>query len=206
MKRKNIKEHGITLVALVITIVVLIILAAVAINLTLGNNGIFTRAKTAKEQYQNAEAQEKFDIAKASNEIDKYVDGNRDAITIKQEDYNKIMEKINGLGVQTTQLSNIANGVTLTSNIIRKSGNVVYINIRGSYNKEFKSADLIIGNIPEGYRPTESIVSTCNASNGEYMSEDSSYLYIGPNGNIQIRNNKSTDYRYFHICESFIFE
>lgn len=40
MRRQKKNESGITLVALVITIVVLIILAAVAINLTLGNNGI----------------------------------------------------------------------------------------------------------------------------------------------------------------------
>ena len=40
---------------LVIIIVVLIILVAVAINLSLGNNGIFKRAKETKEQYQSAQ-------------------------------------------------------------------------------------------------------------------------------------------------------
>ena len=51
MKRNN----GITLIALVITIVILIILAGVAINLTLGENGIFNKAKYAKEKYTNEE-------------------------------------------------------------------------------------------------------------------------------------------------------
>ena len=50
-KWKN-KWSGITLIALVVTIIVLLILAAVAINLTIGDNGIFTRAQDAtKEVY-----------------------------------------------------------------------------------------------------------------------------------------------------------
>lgn len=52
MKNMNIKcgknKKGITLVALVVTIVVLLILAGVSLNLLIGNNGIITRAKQAK--------------------------------------------------------------------------------------------------------------------------------------------------------------
>lgn len=48
------KSKGITLIALVITIIVLIILAGVAINLTLEDNGIFEKAKYAKQNYQIA--------------------------------------------------------------------------------------------------------------------------------------------------------
>ncbi len=48
------KNKGITLVALVVTIVVLLILAGVSINLVLGDNGIITKAKEA--QRKSAEA------------------------------------------------------------------------------------------------------------------------------------------------------
>ena len=41
-------NKGITIVALVITIVVLLILAGVSINLVLGNNGIISKAKEAE--------------------------------------------------------------------------------------------------------------------------------------------------------------
>ena len=51
-KRRN--EKGITLVALVVTIIVLIILAGVSINALIGENGLISRAKLAKEQYTNA--------------------------------------------------------------------------------------------------------------------------------------------------------
>ena len=39
---------GITLIALVVTIIALLILAGVAINLTIGDNGIITRAQKAR--------------------------------------------------------------------------------------------------------------------------------------------------------------
>ena len=91
---KNIKSNkAITLIALVITIVVLIILAIVVINLSLGNNGILNRARTATEQYQNAQGYEEERIAKYTNEIDSYVDGNRDTVTISKEEYDRLKEK-----------------------------------------------------------------------------------------------------------------
>ena len=70
--KKTKKIAGITLIALVITIVVLIILAGVLINISLGNNGIFNKAKTAKEMYTNAQTQEETEIAKTTNEIDSW--------------------------------------------------------------------------------------------------------------------------------------
>lgn len=49
MKQQNLKkEKGITLVALVVTIVVLLILAGVSISMVLGNNGLITKATDAK--------------------------------------------------------------------------------------------------------------------------------------------------------------
>ena len=65
------KQRGITLIALVITIVVLIILAGVAINLTIGENGIFTRAEEAKLQYEIAQAEEELDLKIAKLQIEK---------------------------------------------------------------------------------------------------------------------------------------
>ena len=47
-KRENyIKSNGITLIALVITIIVMLILAGVSLNATIGENGILTQAKNA---------------------------------------------------------------------------------------------------------------------------------------------------------------
>ncbi len=48
------ETSGITLIALVVTIVVLIILAAVSINVVLGENGLIQRAQKAKELHEGA--------------------------------------------------------------------------------------------------------------------------------------------------------
>ena len=52
------KEKGITLIALVITIIVLLILAGVTISALSGDNGILTRAKEAKEKTEQAQKDE----------------------------------------------------------------------------------------------------------------------------------------------------
>ena len=56
MKTKEMK--GITLIALVITIVVLMILAGVSINTVLGDDGIIQKAKEAAEATKRASAEE----------------------------------------------------------------------------------------------------------------------------------------------------
>ncbi len=59
-------NSGITLVALVITIIVLLILAGVSISLVVGDNGIMTRAKDAGTKTEEADAVETFKLAVAS--------------------------------------------------------------------------------------------------------------------------------------------
>ena len=64
------REKGITLVALVVTIVVLLILAGVSISLVLGQNGLISNAKEAKEKTQLAEKDE----LKHLDEVNEYID------------------------------------------------------------------------------------------------------------------------------------
>ena len=64
------KEKGITLIALVVTIIVLIILAGISISLVLGNNGIVEKAKQAKERTEQSKLNEEVGL----NEAVKYVE------------------------------------------------------------------------------------------------------------------------------------
>lgn len=57
------KERGITLIALVITVVVLLILAGVSISTLTGSNGILTQAQNAKVATANESAEEKLKLA-----------------------------------------------------------------------------------------------------------------------------------------------
>ena len=53
------EQKGITLVALVVTIIILIILAAVSITLVLNDNGLIPKAQEAAQNYQAAANEEK---------------------------------------------------------------------------------------------------------------------------------------------------
>ena len=77
-KRKNGKKllkkikkqaQGITLIALVVTVIVLLILAGVAINLTVGDNGLFKRAQNAADTYQETSEREAIELAVAGMQI-----------------------------------------------------------------------------------------------------------------------------------------
>ena len=62
MKERN-NTKGITLIALVITIIVLLILAGVSIAMLTGQNGILTQAQNAKTTTANKSAEEKVKLA-----------------------------------------------------------------------------------------------------------------------------------------------
>ena len=51
-------EKGITIISLVVTVVILIILSGISINLTLGEDGLITKAKQAKENIELAQIEE----------------------------------------------------------------------------------------------------------------------------------------------------
>ena len=69
-------NKGITLIALVITIIVLLILAGVTIAALSGDNGILRRATEAKEQTNQKNDEETEKIGGYESTIDQYVDGN----------------------------------------------------------------------------------------------------------------------------------
>ena len=64
------KNKGITLVALVVTIIAVIIIAGISINLLLGENGILTKAKETKKAQKVAEVKEKLSLEIAAAETD----------------------------------------------------------------------------------------------------------------------------------------
>lgn len=57
------KQNGITLIALVITIIVLLILAGVSIAMLTGDNGILTKAGIARDETRDAEIKEALSLA-----------------------------------------------------------------------------------------------------------------------------------------------
>ena len=59
---KNIGNKGITLIALIITIIILLILAGITISSINGESGLFSKAKIAREETKRSNAKEKLNI------------------------------------------------------------------------------------------------------------------------------------------------
>lgn len=66
------KNKGITLVALIVTIIILLILAGISIS-TLTNTGIFEKVKEAKKASENAEKEQNQVLDEYEGKINKYL-------------------------------------------------------------------------------------------------------------------------------------
>jgi len=78
-------QKGITLVALVVTIVVLLILAAVSISITFGDDGIFGTAKDAANKTANAAHYEANILgSELQTFVDNAVNGQRPSSNVQQ--------------------------------------------------------------------------------------------------------------------------
>ena len=106
MKTKEMK--GITLVALVVTIVVLLILAGVSINTVLGDDGIIKKAKEAAEATKRASAEEEmnrlvleYQLAKNDETLESFLqekvtEGRIDGVTDNGDGTITITKKVDG--------------------------------------------------------------------------------------------------------------
>lgn len=79
------KEKGITLIALVVTIVILLILAGISISMLMGENGILNQAQSAKDKNKESGAIEKVKLATMGNIDEKGLD-----IAALEEELNKV--------------------------------------------------------------------------------------------------------------------
>ncbi len=94
MIKVNYEEKGITLIALVITIIILLILAGVTLTTALGQHGLFQRARTTVEKYKESKVDESEKLA----ELDKFID-NKEKGKIKVK---KTLKNLEGIEVQAT--------------------------------------------------------------------------------------------------------
>ena len=89
-QKKMEKERGITLIALVITIIVLLILAGITLNLALDEDGIIRKALSVRDEYKEAEQREQNTL----NELYGMLSGNgteetRTPVTLTEADIGK---------------------------------------------------------------------------------------------------------------------
>lgn len=116
------KENGITLVALVISIIVLLILATVSISLVF-NNGILDEAKSAVDKYSEGEIEEQIKFAYIECQMKNFTDNLQEYSQYLKEKLEKIygqnkvsVKKISDNGyyinIQDVGIYTINNGIT----------------------------------------------------------------------------------------------
>ena len=76
-KLKIKQEKGITLIALVVTIIIMLILAGVSIKLAIDNNGVIENAKEAKDQYEKAQANDESGLEDLASKLKEQIDANK---------------------------------------------------------------------------------------------------------------------------------
>lgn len=132
------RQRGVTLIALVITIIVLIILAGVSMAMLVGDNGIITQAQRAKENTELASVEEEkslnslYDVLASEGNItivDKsveqmktegiYVTGNTQ---IKDNKGNKVVVP-NGFKIAADSGISVSEGIVIEDKDISTDGN-----------------------------------------------------------------------------------
>lgn len=151
------KNSGITLIALVISIIVLLILAGISISMLSGNNGILQRATDAKTETEKGKVYEQISLATASGEMDYYSNGTNRLTAYK----NALLNGVDGIDRDNL----IDNGSNLiTGTVTTKSGKqydfsvlvpVTNVTVSEHNNTEHPLASTVLKVNPEGSTPVD---------------------------------------------------
>ena len=124
-------QKGITLVALVITIIVLLILAGVSISLVVGQNGVLTKATSSVSSNKAASAKQAVSLALASCETKYYTDWVQNQSVARSSTYTStaIGTELSNQGYTATCSktgSIIGSAATFT---VKNGGDTVYLTV-----------------------------------------------------------------------------
>ena len=122
------KEKGITLIALVITIIVLLILAGVTIAMLTGDNGILTKTNQAKTNTGKGEAADKINMALNAEYANILSDGKMSGATGSTIATADEIAKTNGI---TTSEFTITPGETMTDATVLTITSKTYGDVTG---------------------------------------------------------------------------
>ena len=188
-KHKKNKELGITLIALVVTIIVLLILAGISIMMLTGDNGILTRAGEAKEEMERVQLEEilklsiiggwdknRLNVAKIRENIknelpEAEVFGSDFPLIVKAKGRTY---KIDGEGTIVA--------VNMTEDEINEltAGNGIYAKLYNIDNKKV----LVIDNNPDFTYNSGTLEKTYNEENQEYLKNENKTVWCEDAGQI----------------------
>lgn len=173
------REKGITLIALVITIIVLIILAGISIQLVLGENGIITKAKKSKEVTEISAVEEKAQLIYADKQIENGLNSNQIMQQIieelKAENYNieqveadehditgiKIDKDSINMGLEKTEK------ITVSFEGIEQLFNYYFVTNGKYYKIHFNNGEIVIDRTESTIEKNEEIERNLNAESSD---------------------------------------
>ena len=120
-RTKYSNEKGITLIALVVTIIVLLILAGITINLAFNSNGILNRASQAKEQQTIGELKELISLEQMDYETSRKINP---SISF-ESNFQRFKENLKKAGV-IKELTDVSDRVDNVVSITSKTRNKTY--------------------------------------------------------------------------------
>ena len=129
---------GITLIALVISIIVMLILAGVSLNATIGDNGIITQAQNAKKIQELAKTKENLEYMFFDYNV-----GESDTKTISEF----LNSKVTSGDIDEFKVYPVDGNLKM---VIKKDGNYFYVNKVGEYYSAIQM-DTELGNINSGF-------------------------------------------------------
>lgn len=165
------QSKGITLVALVVTIIILLILVGIAISALSGENGLISKTKLAKERYATSESKEKLEFAITELRIEQESKGE----ILTKEDLPKINnDEIDVGSIENFPIEVICQGHKFN---IDENFNVIYIG-------EATQTIVTYTTDPEGYTNEDNITVKIKITNSEGIKK-----IIYPNGSNEINCN-----------------
>ena len=132
------KNKGITLIALVITIIILIILAGISVATLTGDNGLFSRAKQAKHETENAQEKSNTILNDYEDKIEQIVNENN-VNDINQESTLITSVDFEISNIQDTKMDCIINTVVNNDSSILDYH--IYVEEDGTTNRMAKVSD-----------------------------------------------------------------
>ena len=172
-------NKGITLVALVITIIVLLILAGVSISLVVGDNGVLTQAQSASKNTNQASADNAMDLSLSSISTNFMATTWKDDTNAKIYNYvtvNELEKELENYGFKIYKLGSLGDPTNAdknkyidgtdseTSSSEEKKDILVYIYDKKASDEDIKAKNMTIYKYTLNFKTNGTVVSAI--SNG----------------------------------------
>lgn len=153
--KKTRKENtkGITLVALVVTIIILLILAGISIAGLIGS-GLFEKTKEAKQEFDNSQTKENSTLNGYEQEIEQYLNKNKN-------DYNDFKKWLSYVGLENkyNSISDLLQNSTDLNTVMNKKESIDYmIKSTGTIMEEVVKSEIAIKEISKSNEAAKKVI------------------------------------------------